>query len=84
MEREINLLGETRKKQVSELNNLPLFGGSIALFFIVVFVTIGITIYSYTLEKQKDTITADIAKYEEEIASLKDVEEKKRYCNVEG
>lgn len=82
MDRQINLLGQQTKKKVSEIYNLPLFGGSFLLFILVVAATLGVTIYAYTLNKQKEVLASDIARLEAEKASLKEVEDKKSIVTI--
>lgn len=82
MDRQINLLGSQARKKISQVYNLPLFGGSILLFIIIVAGTIGITAYAYGLNKQKETLAAEITKLEAEKASLKTVEDEKSIVTI--
>jgi hypothetical protein len=82
MDRQINLLGQQVQKKVSAVYSVPLFGGSIVLFIVLVAATIGITVWGYTLTKQKDTLASNIAQLEGEVASLKEVEDKKSVVTI--
>jgi len=82
MDRQINLLGQQARKKVSQAYNLPLFGGSILLFVLIIAATIGITVYGYTLNKQKEALAVEITQLESEKASLKEVEDKKSIITI--
>lgn len=82
MDRQINLLGSQARKKVSQMYSLPLFGGSIFLFVAIVAATIGITVWGYTLNKQKEVLATDIAALEAEVVSLAEVEEKKSIVTI--
>ena len=82
MDRQINLLGEQTRRKVSEMYNVPLFGGSIFLFVAIVAATIGITIWGYTVNKQKEVLATSISELESEVATLAEVEEKKSIVTI--
>ena len=82
MDRQINLLGEQTRRKVSEMYNVPLFGGSIFLFIALVAATIGITIWGYTVNKQKEVLATSISELENEVATLAEVEEKKSIVTI--
>src|SRR3989344_3365569 len=82
MDRQINLLGEQTRRKVSEMYNVPLFGGSIFLFVAIVAATIGITIWGYTVNKQKEVLATSISELESEVATLAEVKEKKSIVTI--
>jgi len=84
MERQINLLGQSAKKTVSGLYSVPLFGGSILLFIVVIFASLGVGIYSYILNREKEVLAIEIANLEQEKNTLKEVEEKKSIVTIKA
>lgn len=83
---QINLLikePKTPSVRVSS-HTLPLFGGSILLFIIIIVAAIGTSVYAYSLQNQSKTLADDITTLEGKITSLKDVEEKKSMITLKS